>query len=477
MENYRDKKALIVEDDAVYAKIEEQTLVRFGFTRENVKICSSIADMTKIQATGFKPELIILDLNIDDSKGIDTFVDTRNIFPYEHIIILSSLNKTDVDLLAISENETVDFIEKDELNTISLSKAISRQIAKKELTLPFEDEEMYKIFFTHDQRAMCIIEVENWTLLKANNALLNLLNIDLYGLLGMRFSDLGMITSNEIPLFNHIEKTTFTIENRLLKFKNLNEKIIDLEFRRLNHSEKSFFIITFIDKSHIKQDAEDAYRMLMISKEMDKNKIANDLHETVTPLISSSITTLKTGHKSDPIIREELHNSVIQNLSMALQICLDLSYELAAPPIQDGLLNSIYIEFERLSSYTDIQFTLLTDLDVNDPFLQQFDTFSIFKIISEFNENTIQHSQGQNAICEIQRLNNELVLTLSDDGIGFNTMNTKKGIGLKEIDNMIKLMNADLLFHSFPGKGTSLKVKIKPNQRIHLPDFNSFLRV
>ncbi|MCF6278995.1 MAG: histidine kinase [Flavobacteriaceae bacterium] len=83
----------------------------------------------------------------------------------------------------------------------------------------------------------------------------------------------------------------------------------------------------------------------------------------------------------------------------------------------------------------------------------------LFRILQEFFSNTIKHSKATtlNVILDYQK--SSLHITAEDNGVGYDTSkDTKKGIGLLNIQNRAKLINAKIDFNSEIGKGTKLKI-------------------
>lgn len=83
----------------------------------------------------------------------------------------------------------------------------------------------------------------------------------------------------------------------------------------------------------------------------------------------------------------------------------------------------------------------------------------LFRILQEFFSNTIKHSKATtlNVILDYQK--NKLLIEAKDDGIGYDTsINSNNGIGLSNIQNRAKLINAKIDLDSKIGKGTTLKI-------------------
>ena len=92
----------------------------------------------------------------------------------------------------------------------------------------------------------------------------------------------------------------------------------------------------------------------------------------------------------------------------------------------------------------------------------------VYRILQEALNNAIRHSKATNVLIRIKKKENNIELTVQDDGIGFNIAAIKKGIGLKNIENRVYLINGKLQVNTAPGSGCTLMVhfpfkKIKTN--------------
>ncbi|TDL99377.1 MAG: hypothetical protein C4K58_05535 [Flavobacteriaceae bacterium] len=89
----------------------------------------------------------------------------------------------------------------------------------------------------------------------------------------------------------------------------------------------------------------------------------------------------------------------------------------------------------------------------------------LVRIVQEFSQNnSIKHSGCNKITVDLSMENSALVLTLKDDGKGFDIQNPAKsfenGLGLKNIKKRAALIGSDLSLESAPEKGTCLILKI-----------------
>src|SRR5258706_15562975 len=88
---------------------------------------------------------------------------------------------------------------------------------------------------------------------------------------------------------------------------------------------------------------------------------------------------------------------------------------------------------------------------------------SIYRIVQESLNNILKHSHAGNARVELERDIHEVQLRITDDGCGFapaGLADNKKGLGLKNIPERVRMLGGRLKMDSAPGRGTCIVVAI-----------------
>jgi signal transduction histidine kinase len=85
---------------------------------------------------------------------------------------------------------------------------------------------------------------------------------------------------------------------------------------------------------------------------------------------------------------------------------------------------------------------------------------NVYRIIQESMQNIYKHANASQIKISISLKNNVICLDIIDDGSGFDTAKSKKGIGLKNMTSRVEDVNGKITFLSEQGQGTSVYVKI-----------------
>lgn len=88
-------RILIVEDDLSFAHLVQHQLEMLGYDTQSVLIVSSLSEAQEAKIA-FDAEVVLLDLGIADSNGIQTYDAINELYKFASIIILSGLNDMQV---------------------------------------------------------------------------------------------------------------------------------------------------------------------------------------------------------------------------------------------------------------------------------------------------------------------------------------------------------------------------------------------
>ena len=104
------------------------------------------------------------------------------------------------------------------------------------------------------------------------------------------------------------------------------------------------------------------------------------------------------------------------------------------------------------------------DVENIDGMLSTEQELNLFRIIQECLSNVVKHAKAESAKLELQREQNKIVMTLQDNGIGFDFFSkfkNLKSLGLKTIKERVNYINGILRVESSPGNGSKFKIEIQ----------------
>lgn len=193
-------------------------------------------------------------------------------------------------------------------------------------------------------------------------------------------------------------------------------------------------------------------------QELERTRIGHELHDNVNQILS----TIKLFvDMLTPVNKEEkkIKDKSIEYVVMAIEEIRKLSKELVIPKLKDkGLVESIAVLVDDMHFSTDlkIRFTHDLELDLLTPGVQ----VTLFRIVQEQLKNIIKHSRASKVDITLQRREDKVHLLIRDNGVGFDSAKTHRGIGLSNIIDRTRFYNGTPEINSAPGKGCVLSVEI-----------------
>jgi signal transduction histidine kinase len=82
----------------------------------------------------------------------------------------------------------------------------------------------------------------------------------------------------------------------------------------------------------------------------------------------------------------------------------------------------------------------------------------LFRIIQEQINNIIRHAAASSIRIQLENMNGQLYLEITDDGKGFDPLKVKRGLGLTNMANRASLFDGRANIISSPGHGCVLQV-------------------
>jgi len=250
-------------------------------------------------------------------------------------------------------------------------------------------------------------------------------------------------------------------------------KDIDLEFRIVvNHDDIKYvaikgheikvledityfagILMDVTDRKKMEEEAEllkNGQQKLILSatltaQEKERNNISRALHDSVCQILYGIRLNLESVERTH-LLKGEFKN-INALLDQAIKETRQLSYELTPSVLKDfGFVAGIKEMAQRTSTpHFQIDTYIDAEADVLDPDVQLY----VFRMIQELINNCIKHAHATRAEIKVTIINNEVLIKVADNGIGF-IMDLdeaiKSGSGLSGIKNRVYLLNGHIRF-------------------------------
>jgi len=208
--------------------------------------------------------------------------------------------------------------------------------------------------------------------------------------------------------------------------------------------------------------AREAFALKLIeSQERERKRIAAELHDS----LGQSLVLIKNwallGLQAEAQKRSPKPNldEISETASEAIREVREISYNLGPYQLDRlGLKKTIEEMVQKVDDSSPTDFS--ADIGEIDGCLAREAEVSFFRIVQEAVSNVVKHAEAAEAWLEIEREGGQLILTIRDDGKGFDTGYAESGLGLLGMTERVGLLRGELSVRSEIGKGASIRVTL-----------------
>lgn len=194
--------------------------------------------------------------------------------------------------------------------------------------------------------------------------------------------------------------------------------------------------------------------------------IANDLHDEIGSNLSSISVNSQILLNSDNlnITEKEILSNMANTTKETIQTMRDIIWFINPNnDFETDLIIKLKETASKLLININWEFNVFNDINFKRFNLEE--RRNLFLIYKETLNNIVKHAKAKNCSISFSVEREFLVLQITDDGIGFDTNNTKSNDGLKSIYRRAKKLSAELKIISTNGEGTTVNLKIPINKK------------
>lgn len=222
---------------------------------------------------------------------------------------------------------------------------------------------------------------------------------------------------------------------------------------------------------------EDIYN-LMISQQNDieltrikeKKKVAQELHDGVLGRMFGVRISLDSLDKIDEAQAAPKRKKYLTELKNIEEDIREISHDLNRE--KSDLINNFVAILNKLfeDQQNIYESRLVTSFDsqIKWGLVSNTVKINLYRIIQEALQNCNKYAKANLITVEFKSEIDHLILSISDDGVGFDTKRTKNGIGLHNIHYRATECKGTVTLKSGKGEGTHLIIKVPIDQKINL---------
>jgi signal transduction histidine kinase len=212
----------------------------------------------------------------------------------------------------------------------------------------------------------------------------------------------------------------------------------------------------------VEQEENKNLQAILDALEDERERIAQDLHDRV----GAGISTAKLYFEAIKEVVSKGNNNLESNfikvdelLTISIEEVRKVSRNITSGVLADfGLVPALQDLKETIQSSGQMACTLDTKGLENR--LDKNTEINVYRIIQELISNSIKYGECTSISIEMQQSADQLILTYTDNGNGFDPNKIITGLGHKNVQSRIKSLKGSLINKSEIHKGASYQVSI-----------------
>lgn len=202
-----------------------------------------------------------------------------------------------------------------------------------------------------------------------------------------------------------------------------------------------------------------ATQSILKGQEEERSRMAKDLHDGLGGLLSG--VKLQLGAMKGNLILSEEHGRIFNNALGKLDESISEMRRVAHNMMPEALMK-LGLQ-QALQDYCDglsesQPFTINSEFHGLENRMEPATEVVVYRIVQELLNNAVKHSGAFTILAQVMRQDNNLTITVEDNGKGFDKETVLQGAGLKNIRSRVDYLKGQLDIQSESGKGTSVHI-------------------
>jgi len=409
-------------------------------------------------------DVILLDLTLPDKSGQQLITDILAIASGKPVIVLTGHANIDFSIQSISLGIS-DYLLKDDLNATSLYKSIVYCIERKKRMQELEaSEKRYGDLFHHSPQPMWVFEPQTLRFIKVNKAAIIHYGYTENELLNMTLLDLlhgeDREAAREMIATHGTSPAILSGRSRHLK-KSKEVVVVEMYVNAILLDQKNFCLAIAVDITEKNQVESKITNAIIKTQEDERYEIGAELHDNVCQILAASQITLG-------MIKNDLNPSVVKwyeqsskYIALATEEIRNLSHRLAPAFYTETTLEDAFqVLLGSFNPDGKYKIDLFFDDAARGIKINRELQLNLYRILQEQLRNILKYAKGSLVEVDVVIKNDNLMMRVSDNGVGFDPGAIKSGIGLSNIRRRAELFSGKFDIVSSPGEGCEIMVEI-----------------
>lgn len=206
--------------------------------------------------------------------------------------------------------------------------------------------------------------------------------------------------------------------------------------------------------------------LILEGQEEERKRIAMDIHDGIGQMLTSLKYQIESIDLSQDAKARQKISEVDQLIKEIIKEVRKVTFNLKPTVLGDyGLQAGLNVFIQEIGKLTGIDLQYRTSGSIGR--LPQKIENNIFRIIQEAINNAIKYSGADRITVSLKQVENELMITVKDEGKGFDpklaearSSNLESGRGFFNMYERTEYVNGSLEIQSEPGQGTTVRLTV-----------------
>jgi signal transduction histidine kinase len=207
-----------------------------------------------------------------------------------------------------------------------------------------------------------------------------------------------------------------------------------------------------------------ATESMLKGQEEERSRLAKDLHDGLGGMLSGIKFSFSTMKENMSMTQDDLKSFErnIDLLDSSIKELRRVAHSMMPEALAKFGLDAALRDYCTLINASGVLRVIYQSHGLEAPGTDQTVNITIYRVIQELLNNVIRHASATTAVVEVNKEGSKILITVDDDGKGFDTgiLENAPGIGWANIRNRLNYLRGRVDVQSVVGKGSSVNVEV-----------------
>ena len=222
---------------------------------------------------------------------------------------------------------------------------------------------------------------------------------------------------------------------------------------------------TMSDITDRMKQEEQIVSAVLETEDKERSRIARDIHDGLQQTMSTALMSFEKVRSSTDFKDEKTYERFhlgYKYLKKSIEESRTLAHNLMPKVVdRNGIVAAIESLLSAIENSTETQFGF--DQNLNDERLKLSEEMTFYRIVQEAVNNVMKYANAKNCNIQLLKHSDIVILTIEDDGVGFEMENTGNSFGINSMKTRADSIGAFFEINSRINRGTQILLELTLN--------------